>query len=66
MSMEKALPTPPWLYLLNALQKDWREAEISKGRNPDLHIAKQLHEEGRWPAERISQEALRTRTALSM
>jgi hypothetical protein len=54
--MEKAVPTPPWLYLLNALHKDWREGEILRGRNPDPHIEKYLSEAGRWPAKALGRE----------
>ncbi|NEU14741.1 hypothetical protein G3T14_21930 [Methylobacterium sp. BTF04] len=40
--------SPPWLHLLSALQRDWREKQILKGRNPDAYIQSQLVEAGRW------------------
>lgn len=40
---------PPWLDLLNALQKEWRESEIQFGRNPDTAIEAVLRETGKWP-----------------
>ncbi len=40
---------PPWLDLLNALQKEWRESEIQFGRNPDTAIEAVLREAGKWP-----------------
>lgn len=43
--------TPAWLPLLNALQRDWREAEILKDKNPDPVIEKKLREAGIWPRE---------------
>ena len=50
---------PPWLHLLNALQKDWRTSQILKDHNPDPDLEKQLRAKGVWPpaAERISQAA---------
>ncbi|HWU55499.1 MAG TPA: hypothetical protein VN175_08350 [Rhizomicrobium sp.] len=45
---QTAVPTPPWLDLLNALQKEWREFEIEHGRDPDPCIEKSLSEAGRW------------------
>ena len=47
--MKKHLPAPPWLHLLNALHKDWRESEIELGRDPDPVIERLLHEAGKWP-----------------
>jgi hypothetical protein len=41
--------SPPWLDLLNALQKDWRESEIHLGRDPDDTIEAALRDTGRWP-----------------
>ena len=41
--------TPPWLHLLNPLQRGWRETQLLKGRNPDPHFEKQLREDGVWP-----------------
>ena len=46
---EHTLPNPPWLPLLNALHKEWREAEILKGRNPDPEIELHLFKVGKWP-----------------
>jgi hypothetical protein len=43
------LSSPPWLDLLNALQKEWRESEIQLGRDPDSYIENVLREAGRWP-----------------
>jgi hypothetical protein len=40
---------PPWLHLLNPLQRDWRETQILKGRDPDSHIERELRRAGRWP-----------------
>lgn len=49
--MEEHLQSPPaWLPLLNSLHRDWREAEILKGRNPDPYIEQQLRQTGKWPA----------------
>ena len=41
--------TPPWLYLLNALQKDWRTGELLKDRDPDAYLEQQLRRNGAWP-----------------
>jgi hypothetical protein len=43
------LSSPPWLELLNALQKEWRESEIELGRDPDGYIESVLREAGKWP-----------------
>ena len=40
---------PPWLYLLSDRDREWREEQILKGRNPDEHIESQLREGGLWP-----------------
>ena len=40
---------PPWLYLLNAMQKEWRTAQILKDRNPDPELEKHLRTKGVWP-----------------
>ena len=42
-------PSPPWLYLLAAPWRAWRESQIMKGRNPDTYIEEQLVEAGKWP-----------------
>ena len=47
--MQQLLSAPPWLDLLNALQKEWREAEIQFGRDPDSTIETVLRESGKWP-----------------
>lgn len=41
--------TPPWLHLLNALEKEWRTAEILKDRDPDAFLEKHLRATGAWP-----------------
>ena len=40
---------PPWLSLLNALHREWRESQIQRGGDPDAYIEKNLREAGRWP-----------------
>ena len=40
---------PPWLHLLNALQKEWRTGELLKDRNPDPFLEDQLRAQGAWP-----------------
>ena len=47
---------PPWLRLLNPLQRAWRETQILKGRDPDSHIERELRRAGRWP-ERKAKKA---------
>jgi len=47
--MQQLLSPPPWLALLNALQKEWRESEIQLGRNPDGTIEAVLRDAGKWP-----------------
>jgi hypothetical protein len=42
-------PDPPWLDLLNALQSEWRVAEILKDRNPDPYLEGRLRAMGVWP-----------------
>lgn len=42
---------PPWLFLLEPMQKAWREKEIGKGRNPDPYIEQKLKEAGVWPPQ---------------
>ena len=48
---------PPWLHLLNALQKDWRTSQILKDHNPDPDLERQLRAKGLRPppADRLSQ-----------
>lgn len=55
--------SPPWLYLLNALQKDWRTAELLKDRNPDPLLERQLRERGDWPPQpdRMSRDRIERR-----
>ena len=43
---------PPWFPLLNAMQRDWRDREILRDRNPDPSIEKQLREIGKWPVRK--------------
>ncbi len=40
---------PPWLHLLEPMQRAWRLKEIGKGRDPDPYIEKKLREAGAWP-----------------
>ena len=40
---------PPWLHLLNALQKEWRMAQILKDHDPDPELEKHLRAKGAWP-----------------
>ena len=42
-------PSPPWLHLLDPINRGLREKEIGKGRDPDPYIEKQLREAGVWP-----------------
>lgn len=46
---------PPWLFLLDDMQKAWREKEILKGRDPDSYIEQRLIEAGKWgrPADNV-------------
>lgn len=45
---------PPWLHLLKPFDRNWREKEIAKGRNPDPYIEQQLREAGVWPEKKGS------------
>jgi hypothetical protein len=47
--MQQLLSIPPWLALLNAMQREWRESEIQLGRDPDGYIETVLRESGKWP-----------------
>lgn len=47
--IDRAPPKPPWLNVLNALQQEWRESEILRGRNPDRELEKLLYVSGKWP-----------------
>jgi hypothetical protein len=49
---------PPWIDALNAMQKEWREIEIERGRNPDPEIEKLLRETGKWPLPGLSNELI--------
>lgn len=42
-------PPPPWLHLLDTMQRAWRDKQIGKGRDPDSYIEGQLREAGVWP-----------------
>jgi hypothetical protein len=44
----KPRPSPPWLNLLNAMEKEWRESEIEHGRNPDPYIEELLRQAHKW------------------
>jgi hypothetical protein len=46
---EVASRQPPWIHLLDALQRGWREKEIGRGRDPDPHIERELRKAGVWP-----------------
>lgn len=54
---------PAWLYLLNALERDWRTAELLKDRNPDPLIEKHLRYKGVWPEppDRMSRREIERR-----
>jgi hypothetical protein len=49
-SMPKGPQDPPWLYLLDPMNRGWREKRILKGENPDPYIEDQLRRAGAWPA----------------
>jgi len=51
---------PPWLRLLNALQSDWRDAEILKENDPDPYLERQLRAAGKWPPDRHSARNVET------
>ena len=40
---------PPWLHLLEPMNKAWREKQILKGRDPDPYIEQELRKAGAWP-----------------
>jgi hypothetical protein len=40
---------PPWIDQLNALQSEWREAELLRGRDPDPYIENLLRVLGSKP-----------------
>jgi hypothetical protein len=44
---------PPWLYLLNALQVEWRTSQILKDQNPDPDLEKHLRDKGVWPPPKV-------------
>ncbi len=46
--IDKGSP-PPWLHLLSNRDREWREEQILRGRNPDDQIESQLREGGLWP-----------------
>ena len=37
---------PAWLFLLDPLERGWREKQLLKGRDPDSHIEAETH--SRW------------------
>jgi hypothetical protein len=39
---------PPWHFLLDPMQRAWRESQLLKGRDPDPYIEQQLIEAGKW------------------
>lgn len=43
---------PPWLHLLDPMQRAWREKQILKGRDPDAYIVSRLKEAGKWPEKK--------------
>jgi hypothetical protein len=45
-------PSPPWLHLLTPMQRGWREKQLAKGRDPDVHIERELRKAGKWPPKR--------------
>lgn len=50
--MEKLVPNPPWLRVLNAMELEWRDGEIEKGRNPDVFLDEVLRRTERWPEKK--------------
>jgi hypothetical protein len=44
-------PPPPWLHLLDDMQRGGREKQIGKGRDPDKYIEERLREAGVWPGK---------------
>ncbi len=46
--------SPPWLHLLDPMQRGWREKQLAKGRDPDAHIEQELREAGVWPPQRAA------------
>jgi len=55
MSDQRAEPL--WLYLLEPMNRAWREDQILKGRDPDPYIEKQLREAGVWPPQNENSDA---------
>ncbi len=47
--MFQGIPDPPWLYLIDFMNRGWREKQILKGRNPDPYMEQKLVEAGIWP-----------------
>jgi len=50
---------PPWLHLLNALQREWRTSQILRDLNPDPDLEKHLREKGVWPPPSIDWLAIK-------
>ncbi len=48
---------PPWLYLLDHMNRGWREKELGRGRDPDSYIESKLIEAGVWPPKKDSDDA---------
>ena len=51
---DEAMPDPPWLHLLDAANRAWREDQFMKGRNPDSFIESKLRDAGKWPPPKPS------------
>jgi hypothetical protein len=64
MDDEDAVKRPPWLHLLPAPQREFRENEIAKGRvDIDVEIERELRRQGRWPERRKVMKALKAKKA---
>jgi len=53
---DRFIPDPPWLYVLNTLQLEWREREFRAGRDPDRLLEQLLVETGKWPPRKQPQK----------
>jgi hypothetical protein len=50
--MERHTSNPPWLRVLNAMELEWRDTEIEKGRDPDGFLDEVLRRTERWPEKK--------------
>ena len=49
---------PPWLHLIDAPNRAWREKQIAMGRDPDPYMEQQLKKAGVWPPKALKSKKL--------